>query len=1255
MHGSATAVFLLTSLPLTMLAGPAPPSYYRAKLRVSPTLEPFLRHVAPGQDEFPEEKDAEELAERLGELSRALRANPAGARAAAERLLAPDFKGGRLVLEDEAPVSGSPFLEVVRSAAPGGSAPASPATRAAFADSLAALLAGFEAVHTAEFLITAIEVDRSAQPSARTQVRYDIVGSGPQAWRAQRVGRWRMEWRRGADGVWRVAEWSALEDQRSRASAPVFSEVTQATVGRSASFRRQLAFALDTWLANTDSSFMRDSMGHHGVSVGDADGDGLDDFYVAQPAGLPNLLFRNKGDGTFEDVTDAAGLAVLDETANSLFADVENDRDQDLLMVTSGGLLLFLNDGQGRFTAARDAFRFKALKGSPMSIAMADYDRDGFLDVYLCVYSYFLGAGEDKAGTPIPYYDAQNGPPSVLLRNDGQGRFLDVTEEVGLNENNDRYHFAAAWADYDHDGWPDLMVANDFGRKNLYRNEGRKDGKVRFKDVAAAAGVEDHGAGMSATWLDYDNDGRLDIYTGNMWSHNGQRITASPAFMPDAPAEIRALYKRHARGNSLFRNRGDGTFEDVTVPARAEFGRWAWSSDALDFDSDGWEDLYVVNGMFTRDTETGQADLDGYFWRQVTARSPLTRVTGSAYDDAWRAINRLLATHSQANHQRNVFLRNDGKGRFDDVSGAVGLDLDQDGRSFAVTDYDLDGDPDLLVMAARTAPQLRLFRNDFSGRSAALALRLVGTKSNRDAVGARVVVETDALRRTKVVMAGSGFISQHTGELIFGLGPSTRVAKVEVHWPSGASQTFADLPINQRLRIEEGGQPKAEAFRAVAVPAAAAAAAPEPIPAPNQNWLYEPHPAPDFSLRDLAGQKRTLSALRGKPVLLVFWTSTAAPATAALQSIAAQRAAIEKAGAVILTVALDGAANEAKVRAAAQGLPTALGNDEVGGTYTILNRHLFVGRDDLRMPTAFLLDAQGQIVKAYRDRLAGAQVAADVAGIAAPADRLKRAMPFPGTLYAKPSERNHLQYGLELVEQGYEASALFAFEKAAKGDPSAFTLYSLGTLYMKEGQTAKAKAAFERTLQVQPDFAEAANGLGALMAQSGNVPAAIAHFRAAIQTTPDYPDALNNLGYGLLQTGREQEGRELIEKALQLQPDFPEAFNNLGIFFAGQGDMAKGASYFKQAVEKRPDYGEAGNNLALVLMAQDQVDDAVGVLQRLLQANPDFEMSYVTLAKIYLSTNRRREGVSTLERLLQKNPKNPLALQMMRELGGGGQ
>ena len=318
-------------------------------------------------------------------------------------------------------------------------------------------------------------------------------------------------------------------------------------------------------------------------------------------------------------------------------------------------------------------------------------------------------------------------------------------------------------------------MANDFGRKNLYRNQGTVNGQVRFSDVATPAGVEDYGAGMSAAFLDYDNDGHLDIYAGNMWTSAGQRITSAPGFKPDAPPDVRALYRRHARGNALFRNRGDGTFEDVTLQARAEFGRWAWSSDALDFDNDGWEDLYVVNGMFTRDDDDPSVDVDSFFWRQVVAQSPLTRTPGTPYDDGWRATNRLLVSNgAQAQHERNVLLRNNGHGGFDEVSGTAGLDVDQDGRSFAVLDYDGDGDADVVLMAPRSSPQLRLFRNDFAAGNAALALRLIGTKSNRDAIGARVTIETDQGRATRIVKAGSGFLSQHSKELLFGLGKSQR-------------------------------------------------------------------------------------------------------------------------------------------------------------------------------------------------------------------------------------------------------------------------------------------------------------------------------------------------------------------------------------------------------------------------------------------------------------------------------------------------
>ena len=1219
-------------------------SYYRPKLAVPEALAPFLRDLTPGGDSFPEEREAAELSARLAELGARLRDDPRRAADVAGFLLAPEFRGGRLQPTEEEVVADHPSLRIVRARTT--SRDLVLAARP-FAGELRRLLDDFREITVAELLITAIEA-RRAEGVASTEVRYDFVGAGGDSGRVQRSGRWRLGWRRSGDG-WRVSEWTALDDWRSRAPAPAFTEVTAAALGANDSFRRQLARGLDAGLATIDTVLVRDSNGHHGVSVGDADGDGLEDLYVAQPSGLPNRLFRNRGDGTFEDVTERAGLAVLDDTPQALFADVDNDGDQDLVLAAGTTLLLFVNDGTGRFAPVPDAFRFEdGLKGSLTSMAMADYDRDGFLDLYLCVYSYFYGAGEDKAGTPMPYHDARNGPPGVLLRNDGRGRFIEATREAGLDAGNDRYHFAAAWADYDGDGWVDLLVANDFGRKNLYRNQGLRDGKVTFVDVAAEAGVEDYGAGMSAAWLDYDNDGLLDIYTGNMWSDNGLRVTASPRFMPDAPAEVRALYRRHARGNSLFRNRGDGRFEDVTLAARAEMGRWAWSSDALDFDSDGWEDLYVVNGMLTR--ESGPEDLDGFFWRQVVARSPLARVPGTPYDDAWRAINHLLVHRSIASRQRNVFLRNDGRGGFDDVSGTVGLDLDQDGRSFAVFDYDRDGDPDLVLLAARSAPQLRVFRNDFPERGAALAVRLTG-KVNRDAVGARVTVETDRLRRTKIVQAGSGFISQHSRELLFGLGPSRRVLRMTVGWPGGRTQVFTDVPLDHRLRIEEGGEPRAEPFREAAPLPADASPSPPEAP-PSAAWLYEPFPAPDFSLEDLRGEPRSLSDLRGRPGLLLFWSAAAAGSVAALRDLDRAGSALAGAGVGCVAVALDAAEDREKVRAAAGAatVPVVHASDGVGRAYAIFHRHLFANRQDLRLPTAFLLDTEGRVVKAYRDRVDASEVLRDVPRIEAPpGERLARAAPFEGTFHASLGVRNYLPYGRELFDEGLEAPALAAFERAAQGTPTPSTLYRLGTLLVKSGQAVKAKAAFERALAMQPDLSEASNDLGTLLAREGDVAAAIARFRAALDATPDYPDALNNLGYALLQTGREGEARALYEKALRLQPDLPEALNNLGLILGREGDYAQAEPYFRRALDQRPDYGEAANNLALVLVARGEPDVAVGLLRAFLERSPGDEGTYVTLAKIYLGTDRRREGLKVVEQLLQRNPTHPVALELARQ------
>ncbi len=1222
---------------------------YRPTLKVPETMEPFLKQLEPGHDGFPMERQAQALEARLREVSDAFRAGAAQTAGVTKALLDPSFRGARLLPIEGTSTSQAP-LEVKRAH----DLPRDLTLDArAFGAELRRLLDDIRDVAVAELLITSIEPDGPADSMdrVRTTVRYDVVGAGTKVYRVEHVGEWEMIWRRNASG-WQVVRWIATSHLVSRARTPIFTEITEAALGRNDSFRRQLNIDLDSWMTAFDSVLTRDSNGHHGVSVGDVDGDGLDDLYVCQPAGLPNRLYRNRGDSTFEDITDSAGVGALDDTAQALFADVDNDGDQDLVLATALRPLLFLNDGKGHFTQVHDAFQStRPLQGVLTSITMADYDRDGFLDLYVCVYSYFFGAGEDKAGTPAPYYDARNGPPGILFRNDGHGHFVDATEDAGLDQGNDHYHFAAAWADYDGDGWPDLLVANDFGTKNLYRNLGRRDGRVKFEDVAASAGVLDHGAGMSATFFDYDNDGLLDIYTGNMWSAPGLRVTSSPAFMPDATPEVRALYRRHVRGNALLRNLGDGRFEDKTLEAHAAMGRWAWSSDALDFDNDGWDDLYIVNGMLTRPAPA--ADLEGFFWRQVVARSPLMRVPGTPYDDAWRAINQLLIHGSIASRQRNVFLRNDGHGGFDEISGAIGLDLDQDGRSFAVLDIDRDGDQDVVVMAARQAPQLRVFRNDFPMQAASLAVRLTGTKSNRDAIGARVIVETDKLKITRIVQAGSGFLSQHSKEQLIGLGASQRVVKLTVVWPSGGTQLFTDVPVNARIRIAEAGDIKTEPF---APRSAGKTTASLPLPGspPSATWLYEAFPAPDVSLQDLGGGTRSLAALKGKPAVVLLWSFDVVAARTAFEALGRGAQALTQAGVGSIAVAIEAPRDQARLRTLGSGaLPLVLATPEVSVSYAILNRHLFMNRQDLRLPTCLLLDGSGNIVKVYRDRVDVDQILKDAATIdVSPTERLTRAVPFQGLFYSELPRRNYLPYGRELLDQGLERAAVTAFERAAQANPGASTLYRLGTLLVRVGDALRARAAFERALVLKPDLAEANNDLGALLAQGGDLEAAIGRFRAALASTPEYPDALNNLGYALLLTGRDEEARALYERALALQPDFPEALNNLGLLFGRAGDMDRAERYFREALNRRAGYGEAANNLALVLVARKQADAAVSLLEGVLARSPEYEAAYVTLAKIHFSVGRSKEGLAVLERLLQRNPTHPVALELLRQWKG---
>ncbi len=418
-----------------------------------------------------------------------------------------------------------------------------------------------------------------------TRIRYEAAGRSPRGV-VQQTAEWDATWSLDPDRPPLLVSLQSAGFEEIRSRAPMFTDYTGSALTEEASsvaFR----FGGEYWHGRIDALGEPNLMGHNGIAVGDVNADGLEDLYVAMGTGLPNRLLVQSEDGTFRDHALEAGVAWLDDTKGVLFADMDNDGDQDLLTALGPTIVLCKNDGAGKFESF---VRMRAPTPAAFySLSVADYDLDGDLDIYGTRYVK-LRYG---ISVPMPFHDANNGPSNHLLRNDGDDRFNDVTLAVGLDENNRRFSLAASWADYDDDGDSDLYVANDFGRNNLYRND-----RGRFVDVAAIAGAEDQAAGMGVSWSDYDNDGDLDLYVTNMFSAAGRRIAYQLRFKRD-DGRTRRQIQRHSVGNTLLENQGEGVFRDVSEVAGIRMGRWGWGGKFVDLDNDGNDDLVVPNGFLT--------------------------------------------------------------------------------------------------------------------------------------------------------------------------------------------------------------------------------------------------------------------------------------------------------------------------------------------------------------------------------------------------------------------------------------------------------------------------------------------------------------------------------------------------------------------------------------------------------------------------------------------------------------------------------
>ena len=512
-----------------------------------------------------------------------------------------------------------------------------------------------------------------------------------------------------------------------------------------------------------------------GVAVADFDGDGNNDFYVTNSGeGSRNALYRNKGDGSFEDVGEKMGVADLNESEGvsmgATWGDYDYDGFPDLLVYKWGRPQLWHNDGGKKFSRVMAATSLP--KWANINTALwFDYDRDGKLDLFLGGYypdNVDLWHLKNTHMMPDSFEYAQNGGRKYLLRNLGGGRFEDVTAQMGLTTT--RWALAATASDLDDDGYPDLFVANDYGVSELFQNVGGKS----FRDIGKSSGIGfAPKSGMSASPGDVFNSGQTAMYVSNISDQTGNLLQYNNLWVPTS-----------AKGDN-----SDLHFDNLATSLGLGDGGWSFGAQFGDLNNDGSLDLYLTNGYVSDNKGSN-------YWYDY---SKIAGGNGNIIADAahWPAMK----GRSLAGYQAKRVWIGDGAGKFREVAQAVGARDTFDGRAVALADLDNDGALDVIVSNQRGP--LLVYKNTVSPDEKWIEFDLKGTQSNRDAIGASVTLFWNGTRQKQEVSGGSGFCAQNMRRLHFGLGKSPKLERAEIRWPSGKTQTLTTFKVGEINRIAE--------------------------------------------------------------------------------------------------------------------------------------------------------------------------------------------------------------------------------------------------------------------------------------------------------------------------------------------------------------------------------------------------------------------------------------------------------------------